>query len=142
MLRKRNALRLSYVKEINSLPQRSPRMPFRGRLARFLQRCHPGLRSGISFRDFYICSMTKLDEILSANNFSNHDLVEMLPVNLNHKMVQKARLCKKPVPKHTQDLILQALNKLLLQNAAEVEGKVAKQYKRVDVFGNDEAASA
>ncbi len=115
-------------------------MPFRGRLARFLQRCHPGLRSGITFRDFYICSMTKLDEILTANNFSNHDLVEMLPVNLNHKMVQKARLGKKPVPKHTQDLILQALNKLLLQNAAEVEGKVAKQYKRVDLFGTDEVA--
>ena len=79
--------------------------------------------------------MTKLDEILTANNFSNHDLVEMLPVNLNHKMVQKARLGKKPVPKHTQDLILQALNKLLLQTAAEVDGKVVKQYKRVEVFG-------
>ena len=79
--------------------------------------------------------MTKFDEILTANNFSNHDLVEMLPVNLNHKMVQKARLGKKPVPKHTQDLILQALNKLLQQNAAEVDGKVVKQYKRVEVFG-------
>jgi hypothetical protein len=55
-------------------------------------------------------------------------------------MVQKARLGKKPVPKHTQDLILQALNKRLLQDAAEVEGKVAKQYKRVDLFGNDEIA--
>ena len=55
-------------------------------------------------------------------------------------MVQKARLGKKPVPKHTQDLILQALNKRLLQSAAEVEGKVAKQYKRVEVFGNDEIA--
>ena len=95
----------------------SPRIPLRGRHL------------------LYICYMTKLDEILTANNFSNHDLVEMLPVNLNHKMVQKARLGKKPVPKHTQDLILQALNKLLLQNAAEVEGKVAKQYKRVDLFG-------
>ena len=81
-----------------------------------------------------LCNMTKLDEILTANNFSNHDLVEMLPVNLNHKMVQKARLGKKPVPKHTQDLILQALNKLLLQTAAEVDGKVVKQYKRVEVF--------
>ena len=98
--------------------------------------------TGSPFLDFYIYSMTKLDEILTANNFSNHDLVEMLPVNLNHKMVQKARLGKKPVPKHTQDLILQALNKLLLQTAAEVEGKVAKQYKRVDVFGSDEVASA
>ena len=84
--------------------------------------------------------MTKLDEILTANNFSNHDLVEMLPVNLNHKMVQKARLGKKPVPKHTQDLILQALNKRLLETAAEVDGKVVKQYKRVEVFGNDEIA--
>ena len=55
--------------------------------------------------------MTKLDEILQSLNASNHDLVEMLPANLNHKMVQKARLGKKPVPKHTQDLILQALNK-------------------------------
>ena len=62
----------------------------------------------------------------------------MLPVNLNHKMVQKARLGKKPVPKHTQDLILQALNKRLLETAAEVDGKVVKQYKRVDVFGSDE----
>ena len=86
--------------------------------------------------------MTKLDEILNELGASNHDLVEMLPANLNHKMVQKARLGKKPVPKHTQDLILQALNKLLLQTAAEVEGKVAKQYKRVDVFGSDEVASA
>ncbi len=84
--------------------------------------------------------MTKLDEILTANNFSNHDLVEMMPANLNHKMVQKARLGKKPVPKHTQDLILQALNKRLLQDAAEVEGKVAKPYKRVELFGNDEIA--
>lgn len=97
----------------------SPRPPCRGQL----------------FMNFYIYDMTKLDEILTANNFSNHDLVEMLPANLNHKMVQKARLGKKPVPKHTQDLILQALNKLLLQNTAEVEGKVAKQYKRVDLFG-------
>ena len=82
--------------------------------------------------------MTKLDEILTANNFSNHDLVEMLPVNLNHKMVQKARLGKKPVPKHTQDLILQALNKRLLQAAAEVDGMVAMQYKRVEVFESAE----
>ena len=78
--------------------------------------------------------MTKLDEILTANNFSNHDLVEMLPVNLNHKMVQKARLGKKPVPKHTQDLILQAVNMLLKQKAVE-EDKAAKQYKRVEIFG-------
>ena len=54
--------------------------------------------------------MTKLDEILQSLEASNHDLVEMLPANLNHKMVQKARLGKKPVPKHTQDLILQAVN--------------------------------
>ena len=93
---------------------------------------------GQLFLNFYIYDMTKLDEILTANNFSNHDLVEMMPVNLNHKMVQKARLGKKPVPKHTQDLILQALNKRLLQTAAEVEGKVAKQYKRVDLFESGE----
>ncbi|MDD5941941.1 hypothetical protein [Fibrobacter sp.] len=78
--------------------------------------------------------MTKLDEILQSLNASNHDLVEMLPANLNHKMVQKARLGKKPVPKHTQDLILQALNKYLLQNAV-TEDKKEKQYKRVEIFG-------
>ena len=77
--------------------------------------------------------MTKLDEILQSLEASNHDLVEMLPANLNHKMVQKARLGKKPVPKHTQDLILQALNKYLLQNAV-TEDKEVKQYKRVEVF--------
>ena len=77
--------------------------------------------------------MTKLDEILQSLEASNHDLVEMLPANLNHKMVQKARLGKKPVPKHTQDLILQALNKYLLQNAVTDDKKV-KQYKRVEVF--------
>ncbi len=101
---------------------------------------NPHLCRGLLFMNFYIYGMTKLDEILTSNNFSNHNLVEMLPVNLNHKMVQKARLGKKPVPKHTQDLILQALNKLLLQSAAEVDGKVAKQYKRVEVFGSDEVA--
>ena len=78
--------------------------------------------------------MTKLDEILQSLNASNHDFVEMLPVNLNHKMVQKARLGKKPVPKHTQDLILQALNKYLMQNAV-TEDKKVKQYKRVELFG-------
>jgi hypothetical protein len=78
--------------------------------------------------------MTKLDEILQSLEASNHDLVEMLPANLNHKMVQKARLGKKPVPKHTQDLILQALNKYLLQNAV-TEDKKVKQYKRVEIFG-------
>ncbi len=77
--------------------------------------------------------MTKLDEILQSLEASNHDLVEMLPANLNHKMVQKARLGKKPVPKHTQDLILQALNKYLLQNAV-TEDKKVKQYKRVELF--------
>ena len=77
--------------------------------------------------------MTKLDEILQSLEASNHDLVEMRPANLNHKMVQKARLGKKPVPKHTQDLILQALNKYLLQNAV-TEDKKVKQYKRVEIF--------
>ncbi len=77
--------------------------------------------------------MTKLDEILQSLEASNHDLVEMLPANLNHKMVQKARLGKKPVPKHTQDLILQALNKYLLQNAV-TEDKKVKQFKRVELF--------
>lgn len=75
--------------------------------------------------------MTKLDEILTAIEASNHELVEMDSEHLNHKMVQKARLGKKPVPRHTQDLILNALNKLLVEK--EVEG--AKVYKRVDVFG-------
>ena len=78
--------------------------------------------------------MTKLDEILNELGASNHDLGEMLPANLNHKMVQKARLGKKPVPKHTQDLILQAVNMLLKQKAVE-EDKAAKQYKRVEIFG-------
>ena len=78
--------------------------------------------------------MTKLDEILQSLNASNHDLVEMLPVNLNHKMVQKARLGKKPVPKHTQDLILQAV-KALLREKAVTEDKKVKQYKRVEIFG-------
>lgn len=75
--------------------------------------------------------MTKLDEILTAIEASNHDLVEMDAEHLNHKMVQKARLGKKPVPRHTQDLILNALNRLLIEK--EVEG--AKTYKRVEIFG-------
>ncbi len=77
--------------------------------------------------------MTKLDEILQSLDASNHDLVEMLPANLNHKMVQKARLGKKPVPKHTQDLILQAVNALLREKAV-TEDKKVKQYKRVELF--------
>ena len=80
--------------------------------------------------------MTKLDEILQFLNASNHALVEMLPLNLNHKMVQKARLGKKPVPKHTQDLILQALNKYLAENGI-TEDKKIKQYKRVEIFGEE-----
>ena len=81
--------------------------------------------------------MTKLDEILQSLNVSNHDLVEMFPLNLNHKMVQKARLGKKPVPRHTQDLILQALNKYLAENGI-TEDKKVKQYKRVEIFGEIE----
>ena len=77
--------------------------------------------------------MTKLDEILQSLEASNHDLVEMLPANLNHKMVQKARLGKKPVPKHTQDLILQAVNALLREKSV-TEDKKVKQYKRVEIF--------
>ena len=83
--------------------------------------------------------MTKLDEILQSLEASNHDLVEMLPANLNHKMVQKARLGKKPVPKHSQDLILQALNALLRQKAV-AEDKAVKQYKRVEIFPAESAA--
>ncbi len=74
--------------------------------------------------------MTKLDEILTEIGASNHDVVEMDPAHLNHKMVQKARLGKKPVPRHTQDLILNALNNLLRES--EVEN--AKTYKRVELF--------
>lgn len=81
--------------------------------------------------------MTKLDEILQSLDASNHDLVEMLPANLNHKMVQKARLGKKPVPKHTQDLILQAVNALLREKAV-AEDKKVKQYKRVEIFGDEQ----
>ncbi|MBO4712545.1 MAG: hypothetical protein J5615_01460 [Fibrobacter sp.] len=77
--------------------------------------------------------MTKLDEILNELGATNHALVEKLPVNLNHKMVQKARLGKKPVPKHTQDLILQALN-MLLREKAVAEDKDVKQYKREEIF--------
>lgn len=80
--------------------------------------------------------MTKLDEILNELGATNHALVEKLPVNLNHKMVQKARLGKKPVPKHTQNLILQALN-MLLREKAVAEDKDVKQYKREEVFGID-----
>ncbi len=78
--------------------------------------------------------MTKLDEILQSLGASNHDLVEQLPANLNHKMVQKARLGKKPVPKHTQDLILQAVN-MLMREKAVAEDKTVKQYKRIEIFG-------
>ena len=78
--------------------------------------------------------MTKLDEILQSLGASNHDLVEQLPANLNHKMVQKVRLGKKPVPKHTQDLILQAVN-MLMREKAVAEDKTVKQYKRVEIFG-------
>lgn len=85
--------------------------------------------------------MTKLDEILQSIEASNHDLVEMLPANLNHKMVQKARLGKKPVPKHTQDLILQALNMLLRQKAV-AEDKAVKQYKRVELFSAESVEEA
>ncbi len=77
--------------------------------------------------------MTKLDEILTSIGASNHDVVEMNPEHLNHKMVQKARLGKKPVPRHTQDLILDALNRLLVEK--EVEG--AKAYKRIELFESE-----
>lgn len=72
--------------------------------------------------------MTKLDEILTAANASNHDLVEMLPSNLNHKMVQKARLGKKPLSKHTQELIVEALNLFLNPEI---------KYRRQDIFNED-----
>jgi hypothetical protein len=79
--------------------------------------------------------MTKLDEILQSLDATNHDLVEKLPANLNHKMVQKARLGKKPVPKHTQDLILQAVN-MLMREKYSAEDKAVKQYKRVELFAD------
>jgi hypothetical protein len=69
--------------------------------------------------------MTKIDEILSAGNYSNHDVVQQLPGNLNHKMVQKARLGKKPVPRHTQDLLTDALNLLLAPET---------KFRREDLF--------
>jgi len=84
--------------------------------------------------------MTKLDEILQSLEASNHDLVEMLPANLNHKMVQKARLGKKPIPKHTQDLILQAVNALLREKSV-TEDKKVKQYKRVEIFPQNDTIS-
>lgn len=70
--------------------------------------------------------MTKLDEILTSLNATNHALVELLPGQLNHKMVQKARLGKKAVPHHTQDLIVEALNLL---------AKPETPYRRKDIFG-------
>ena len=73
--------------------------------------------------------MTKVDEILSAGNWTNHDVVEQLPVNLNHKMVQKARLGKKPVPRHTQDLITEAVNRLVAPET---------KYRREDLFPTQE----
>ena len=73
--------------------------------------------------------MTKIDEILSAGSFTNHDLVEQMPGNLNHKMVQKARLGKKPVPRHTQDLLTEALNRL-------VQPEI--RYRREDLFPDAE----
>ena len=69
--------------------------------------------------------MTKVDEILSAGNWTNHDVVEQLPENLNHKMVQKARLGKKPVPRHTQDLLTEAINRLI---------NPEKVFRREDLF--------
>ena len=73
--------------------------------------------------------MTKIDEILSAGNFTNHDLVEQMPGNLNHKMVQKARLGKKPVPRHTQDLLTEALNRLVQPET---------KFRREDLFSDAE----
>lgn len=69
--------------------------------------------------------MTKIDEILVAGNWTNHDVVMQLPENLNHKMVQKARLGKKPVPRHTQDLLTEALNRLINSE---------KKLRREDLF--------
>lgn len=75
-------------------------------------------------------TMTRLDEILTELDASNHELVEMDSAHLNHKMVQKARLGKKPVPRHTQELILNALNNLV--KFKEVENP--RTYKRVELF--------
>lgn len=80
--------------------------------------------------------MTKLDEILTSIGASNHDMVEMNPEHLNHKMVQKARLGKKPVPRHTQDLIIDAVNRLQVEK--EVESP--KTYKRTDLFPQEPVA--
>lgn len=75
--------------------------------------------------------MTKLDEILQGLGATNHDLVQILSANLNHKMVQKARLGKKPVPPHTKDLIVRALNEFVLS-----KNKDATLYKRSEIFGD------
>lgn len=82
-------------------------------------------------------SMTKLDEILTEVNATNHDVVEMDPAHLNHKMVQKARLGKKPVPRHTQDLIINAVNQLL--KSMDIENP--KTYRRADLFPFADAAA-
>ncbi len=73
--------------------------------------------------------MTKIDEILSAGGYANHDVVEQMPENLNHKMVQKARLGKKAVPRHTQDLLVEALNRLVQPET---------RFRREDLFPESE----
>ncbi|MCF0215388.1 MAG: hypothetical protein HUK21_02820 [Fibrobacteraceae bacterium] len=70
--------------------------------------------------------MTKLDEILTEHELNNHQLVEVDSEHLNHKMVQKARLGTRPLSKHSQVLIVNALNTLL---------KPEVPFKRESVFG-------
>ena len=73
-----------------------------------------------------LAPMTKLDEILTEHELNNHQLVEVDSEHLNHKMVQKARLGTRPLSKHSQVLIVNALNTLL---------KPEVPFKRESVFG-------
>ena len=82
--------------------------------------------------------MTKTDEILKILNATNHDVVQMDPTHLHHKMVQKARQGKKPIPRHTQDLLVQAINKL--QIIKEIENP--KIFSRTELFRNEKSEDA
>ncbi len=69
--------------------------------------------------------MTPLDRILTENEIKNHALAEIFPGRLSHKMVQKARLGKRPLTRNVQVLVTEALNAVL---------KPEKPYKRQFLF--------
>lgn len=57
--------------------------------------------------------MTKLQEILEANDLKNHAIVELFPGTLSHKTVQKARLGTREISKKAKQKIVDALNQLV-----------------------------